>query len=80
MVSLDIIAQVGLTIFSITAIILVARKNRWGFVSGMISQPFWLITSYVNQQWGIFFTSIVFTFSWAYGIHEWFFKDKKKRK
>ncbi|MFH0832355.1 MAG: hypothetical protein V1900_01370 [Candidatus Aenigmatarchaeota archaeon] len=76
----DIIAQVGLTILTISAVILVARKNKWGFVTGILAQPFWFITAYLNQQWGVFLTSIALTFSWALGIYEWFFKGKKKKK
>ncbi|MES2971495.1 MAG: nicotinamide mononucleotide transporter [Patescibacteria group bacterium] len=72
----DNIAQVGIAVFGITAIILVAKKNKWGFVFGLASQPFWLITSYVNKQWGVLFVSVIYTFTWAYGIYEWFYKDK----
>lgn len=77
MLSLDTIAQIGITIFGVSAIILVARKNKWGFVLGLISQPFWLVTSYLNKQWGVFLLSAVYVFSWAYGIYIWFFKEKK---
>lgn len=73
---LDSIAQVGLTILSVSAIFLVAKKNKWGFVAGLLSQPFWFVTSFLNQQWGVFITSIFFTISWALGIYEWFFKGE----
>lgn len=73
----DIIAQIGVAIFGISAIILVSKKNKWGFVLGLLSQPFWYITSFMNKQWGIFFLSIVYTGSWILGIYEWFFKNKK---
>ena len=75
---IDIIAQIGIAIFGVTAIILVAKKNKWGFVFGLLSQPFWYITSYMNKQWGVFFLSFVYTASWCYGVYEWFFKKKKK--
>ena len=73
---LDTIAQVGLAVLGITAIILVARKNKWGFVFGLLSQPFFFITSYINGQWGLFLLNIVYTISWAYGIYNWFKKKK----
>jgi len=76
---LDSISQIGLSFFGIIAIILVARKNKWGFVFGLASQPFWLLTSYLNKQWGVFLLSIIYVFSWAYGLYEWFFKDKKEK-
>lgn len=75
---MDLISQIGIAIFGVTAIILVAKKNKWGFVLGLISQPFWYITSFINKQWGVFFVSIIYTFSWALGIYEWFFKNKKR--
>ncbi|MFA6190002.1 MAG: nicotinamide mononucleotide transporter [Candidatus Staskawiczbacteria bacterium] len=75
--SLDIIANIGVAILGITAIILVAKKNKWGWVIGLSSQPFWLITSYINEQWGVFILTIVYIFTWSFGIYEWFSKDKK---
>jgi nicotinamide riboside transporter PnuC len=76
--NLEAISQVGITIFGITAVFLVAKKNKWGFVLGLISQPFWLMTSFLNKQWGIFILSIVYTFTWCFGIYEWFYKKEKK--
>jgi nicotinamide riboside transporter PnuC len=73
----DTIAQIGITIFGVTAIILVAKKNKWGFVFGLISQPFWFISSYMNKQWGILILNVIYTFSWSYGIYNWFFKKRK---
>jgi hypothetical protein len=77
---LDTIAQIGLFALSVSAILLVARKNKWGFVAGLLAQPFWFLTAYLNGQWGVFLTSAVLTISWAYGVYNWFFKDKKKPK
>lgn len=75
----DHISQVAIFALGTTAIILVARKNKWGFVAGLISQPFWYITAYINEQWGVFFVSFIYTASWGYGIYEWFFKDNNKK-
>ncbi len=73
----DIIAQFGVAIFGTMAIILVAKKNKWGFVFGLLSQPFWFITSFQNRQWGVFLLSVIYMGSWIFGIYEWFYKDKK---
>lgn len=72
----NLIAQGGIFIFGVIAIILVARKNKWGFVFGLLSQPFWYITATQNHQWGIVLVSIVYTGGWAYGIYQWFYKNK----
>ncbi len=77
-VTLDIVSQIGLTVFSLAAILLVAKKNKWGFVVGLLSEPFWFVTSYTHKQWGIFLLSIVYTGTWIFGIYEWFYKDEKK--
>ncbi len=74
---LDVVAQIGVSFFGILAIILISRKNRWGFVFGLMSQPFWFITAFINQQWGVFLLSVIYTCSWLYGIQEWFFKEKE---
>jgi len=76
---LDQIAQLGVFVFGTSAIILLAKKNKWGFVVGLISQPFYFITSYINHQWGIFIVSVFYTGSWLFGIYEWFFRNKKKK-
>lgn len=73
---LDIISQIGVSIFGVLAIVLVSLKNKWGFVFGLMSQPFWFITSFANHQWGVFFLTIVYSISWTYGIYQWFFKNQ----
>lgn len=73
----DTVAQIGIAILGVSAIILVAKKNKWGFVLGFLSQPFWILTSIINKQWGVFLLSIIYVGSWAFGIYNWFFKDKK---
>jgi len=60
---LDIIAQAMIFVFGVASIVLVARKNKWGFVFGLMAQPFWFITSYVNEQWGVFIVSFVYSAS-----------------
>ncbi|KKR19784.1 MAG: hypothetical protein UT50_C0030G0003 [Candidatus Moranbacteria bacterium GW2011_GWA2_39_41] len=72
----NIISQVGIFVFGVSAIFLVARKNKWGFVLGLMAQPFWYVTSIQNKQWGIVLVSVFYTCSWAYGIYEWFWKNK----
>ncbi|HYH36566.1 MAG TPA: nicotinamide mononucleotide transporter [Candidatus Saccharimonadales bacterium] len=77
-ITVDGVSQVGLIIFGLAAIILIAKKNKWGFVIGLLSEPFFFATSYINKQWGLFILTIAYTFTWVFGIYEWFYKDKKK--
>jgi len=76
----DIISQIAIFTLGAAAIILVAEKNKWGFVFGLVSQPFWIITSYLNHQWGVFAVSIIYTLSWAYGIYQWFWGHEKRNR
>jgi len=75
---LDSISQIGIFFLGITSVVLVARKNKWGFVAGLLAQPFWFYTSYVNEQWGIFLASFAYAASWTYGVYEWFCKKQER--
>jgi len=78
MEALDSIAQIGIAVFGLIAIFLVSRKNKWGFVFGMISVPFWFATSLINKQWGIVLLNVAYTATWIYGFYFWFFKKPTK--
>jgi len=74
----DQISQFAIFIFGALGILLIAKKNKWGFVFGLLTQPFWYITSFIHRQWGVFFVSIGYTLSWLYGVYQWF-SDKEKK-
>jgi hypothetical protein len=42
--------------------------QRWGYLVGLLSQPFWLYSAIYNRQRGIFLISCVFTVNWILGI------------
>lgn len=70
--------QLMIAIFGGLAIYLVGRKDKYkkyGYISGLLSQPFWLYTSFVNKQWGIMVLSLWYTYSWANGIKNYWFKQ-----
>jgi hypothetical protein len=35
---------------------------------GLLSQPFWLVSTWRARQWGMFFLSLAFTFAWGLGL------------
>lgn len=74
---IDLITQVAIFVLGVGAIVLIARKNKWGFVVGLCSQPFWFISTIRSEQWGIFALAVVYLFTWIYGIYEWFYKEEK---
>ena len=58
-------------VFSPIAIYLVSRQDkysRYGFILGLLAQPFWAYTSFVHEQWGIFVMTLFYAYSWANGI------------
>lgn len=75
----DLISQICIAVFGVGAIILVSLKNKYGFILGLISQPFWVITLVINEQWIILFLSAIYTGSWCFGIYNWFFKKEKPK-
>jgi len=76
--SLHIILQLGILVPSATAIFLLSgkRRARWGYLFGMASQPFWIASSLMNEQWGIFILSLFYTFNWTRGIWNYWIKDE----
>lgn len=76
----DAVSQIAIFVLGVTSIVLVARKNKWGFVAALAVQPFWILTSYINKQWGIFFVSFVYGGSWLYGAYKWFADDRKAKR
>jgi hypothetical protein len=63
--------QVAILVFSGAAIFLVASRNRrvrrWGYLSGMASQPFYLWETFAADQWGMFMLCFWYSFSWSLG-------------
>ncbi len=74
---LDMIAQGAILVLSPLAMYMVSNKNKWGFVVGLISQPFWFITTIIHQQWGVTALNVMYTTIWCNGVYTWFKKDPK---
>lgn len=57
------------------AIWLISRNEpwgRWGFVVGLTAQPFWMYSTWTTLQYGMFFLSIWYTYSYCEGIRSHF--------
>lgn len=80
MATIDIVCQVFIVVFGATGVFLVSTKKRktkrWGFLLGLLNQPFWWITTIRHKQWGILILCIWHTFSWANGLRNHWRGDK----
>jgi len=73
--------QIIITICGISSIWLVGRKENWrkyGYVIGLVAQPFWFIWAYQTESWGILIMSIFYAYSWAQGVYNHFEEFKKR--
>tara|TARA_B100002049_G_scaffold38583_1_gene25673 strand:+ start:4127 stop:4462 length:336 start_codon:yes stop_codon:yes gene_type:complete len=76
------IAQIAIMILGSAAIWFVGRKEqwkRWGYILGLIGQPFWFYTAYTNEQWGILIMCLFYTYSWVQGIYNYWIKKPVSR-
>jgi hypothetical protein len=68
----DVVSQVLIFVFGVSAIFLVCAKTervrRWGYIVGLAGQPFWFYQFYIHQQWIMFGIACAYTVSWIYGV------------
>jgi hypothetical protein len=72
------ISQIAIMIFGASAIWFVSRTEkwkRWGYILGLCGQPFWIYTTIQNEQWGILIMTLVYAYSWAQGIWNYWIKN-----
>jgi hypothetical protein len=75
------IVQVFIILFSCSAIWLVGRKEhwrRWGYILGLLGQPFWFYSAINASQWGIVALCCFYTYSWAQGVYNFWIKTELK--
>ena len=64
-------AQVGIGILSPVAILLLIegeRFRRFGSMVGLAGQPFWIVSTWLHGQPGMFFVSLVMTIVYTHGV------------
>jgi hypothetical protein len=68
---LDGLLQFAIAALSLAAMVMIASAgplHKWGFVVGLVSQPFWILATWRARQWGMLALSIVYIFVWIFGI------------
>lgn len=76
-----IAVQVGITVFSGVAAWLTNdgrdQVRRWAPVVGLVSQPFWIMSAWQTQAFGVGIISAWYTYCWIRGIKNNWFKGEK---
>ena len=75
--SIDL-SQIMILIFSCSSIWLVNRREEWkryGYIVGLLGQPFWFYETYTKEQYGILILTIFYTYSWSMGIYNYWIKN-----
>ena len=64
--------QLMIAATGITAIFLTQAEStqwqRYACLFGLAGQPFWIVETYQNEQWGIFIVSLFYTLAWLKGF------------
>lgn len=79
MEQLSNICQWVVMIMGAVTIWFLAQKKpwmRWGYVIGLLSEPFWMITTYYSKQYGIMVLTLIYGFCYALGIRNYFLRKK----
>ena len=79
---LDTICQAAIFALGAAGIYLLGRNDKsskYGMILGLMSQPFWFVSTWRSGSWGMFAVSFVYTMMYANGIRNWFGKKGKKK-
>lgn len=68
------IIQIVILILGAISIFLICIENRYGYIIGILGQPFWLYITYHGGLWGMFLLSIWYTLSFGIGIYKNFWR------
>lgn len=78
------IEQMAIAVTGVTAIFLSQSSNpkvtRFACLFGLAGQPFWLYTTYISEQGGMFVLCCFYTWAWAKGFNNHWLKNRKTQK
>lgn len=64
------LGQIGIVLCGCSAIWLVGRPedwSRWGYVVGLLGQPFWIWQALEDKRWGVLLVSLFYAYAWGQG-------------
>ena len=72
------IVQVLLSIFSLCSLFCITRDKenvrKYAPIFGLLSQPFWIYSTYCASQFGMFILSFIYTLIWISTLIKMWFK------
>lgn len=66
--TVDVVALVVIPGVGAVTVALPAGQRRTGYVLGLASQPFWLVTAVVHRQWGVVVSAAICTVALGDGL------------
>ena len=72
------INQIGMTVTGFISIWCFSslRHHKWGFISGIIGQPFWIYMCVTTGQYGLLLLSLWYTGCHIRGINNYFLRKR----
>lgn len=64
--------QLAIFIFGGLAVFLLARSDKWqkwGYLSGLISEPFWIYAAWQADQWAVILLALWWAVWYAVGFY-----------
>jgi len=77
------VSQAMIFICGASAIYLLSRNDKYskyGVAIGLLGQPFWFYSAITDMAWGIFLGNFIFTYSYAIGVYNFWFRKKSEDK
>jgi len=69
----DYVSQALIFILGVGSVGLVGSKNsrvrRWGYLCGVLQEPFWFYSTAYAGQWFIFASAFLYTAVWCRGLY-----------
>lgn len=76
------LSEILIPVFGLISMLFINLNNKYskyGILAGLLGQPFWIISSFYSQSWGVFINTIIYTVFFMIGMYNfWFNKNKRK--